>query len=267
MIIVSKYFLLFIIYSFFGWLMEMVVCSTADKRIVNRGFLIGPYCPIYGCGCLLILSLLRRYENDPFTLFVMAVLVCSLLEYLTSYIMEKLFKARWWDYSNRRFNINGRICLDNLLVFGILGLFIYYLVNPFLVKLISFVPDVLIIVIAFILFVVYLVDTIISFKIISGFKNVAKSIRKDSTEEITRRVKELLLEKGWLYKRLVSAFNFEASERLLRAAKETVEKGAREAKKHIDNGKKIAEDIIKAGVETAKKTIEDSKKKQKKRKR
>ena len=129
--IVCKYFLLFLFYSFLGWILEMVVCSIADKKVVNRGFLIGPYCPIYGSGCLLIISLLHKYQDDPFTLFIMAVIVCSLLEYFTSYIMEKLFKARWWDYSDRRFNINGRICLDNLVLFGVLGLLIFYVANPF----------------------------------------------------------------------------------------------------------------------------------------
>ena len=91
--IVCKYFLLFLFYSFLGWVLEMVVCSIADKKVVNRGFLIGPYCPIYGSGCLLIISLLHKYQDDPFTLFIMAIIVCSLLEYFTSYIMEKLFKG------------------------------------------------------------------------------------------------------------------------------------------------------------------------------
>ena len=73
--------------------MEMVVCYIATKEWVNRGFLIGPICPIYGCGCLLIILLLDRYLKDPIVLFVMAMLLCSLLEYFTSYLMEKLFKT------------------------------------------------------------------------------------------------------------------------------------------------------------------------------
>ena len=132
-------------YSILGWILEMVVCSIADKKVVNRGFLVGPYCPIYGCGCLLIIALLHKYQDDPFTLFIMAVIVCSLLEYFTSYVMEKLFKARWWDYSDRKFNINGRICLDNLFLFGILGLLIFYIVNPLFSGFIDKINDTLLI--------------------------------------------------------------------------------------------------------------------------
>lgn len=262
--IVCKYFLLFLFYSFLGWILEMVVCSIADKKVVNRGFLIGPYCPIYGSGCLLIISLLHKYQDDPFTLFIMAVIVCSLLEYFTSYIMEKLFKARWWDYSDRRFNINGRICLDNLVLFGVLGLLIFYVANPFFGGLIDRFNDTVLMVVAIVLFVVFIVDGIISLKVISGFKNVAKSIHKDSTDEITSKVRELLLEKNWLYKRLIKAFDFKASERLLKEihkrAKQTIEKGVEVTQKTIQAGAEVAHKTIKTGVEVTQKTIKETKK-------
>ena len=262
--IVCKYFLLFLFYSFLGWILEMVVCSIADKKVVNRGFLIGPYCPIYGSGCLLIISLLHKYQDDPFTLFIMAIIVCSLLEYFTSYIMEKLFKARWWDYSDRRFNINGRICLDNLVLFGVLGLLIFYVANPFFGGLIDRFNDTVLIIVAIVLFVVFIVDGIISLKVISGFKNVAKSIHKDSTDEITSKVRELLLEKNWLYKRLIKAFDFKASERLLKEihkrAKQTIEKGVEVTQKTIQAGAEVAHKTIKTGVEVTQKTIKETKK-------
>lgn len=262
--IVCKYFLLFLFYSFLGWILEMVVCSIADKKVVNRGFLIGPYCPIYGSGCLLIISLLHKYQDDPFTLFIMAIIVCSLLEYFTSYIMEKLFKARWWDYSDRRFNINGRICLDNLVLFGVLGLLIFYVANPFFGGLIDRFNDTVLMVVAIVLFVVFIVDGIISLKVISGFKNVAKSIHKDSTDEITSKVRELLLEKNWLYKRLIKAFDFKASERLLKEihkrAKQTIEKGVEVTQKTIQAGAEVAHKTIKTGVAVTQKTIKETKK-------
>lgn len=262
--IVCKYFLLFLFYSFLGWILEMVVCSIADKKVVNRGFLIGPYCPIYGSGCLLIISLLHKYQDDPFTLFIMAIIVCSLLEYFTSYIMEKLFKARWWDYSDRRFNINGRICLDNLVLFGVLGLLIFYVANPFFGGLIDRFNDTVLMVVAIVLFVVFIVDGIISLKVISGFKNVAKSIHKDSTDEITSKVRELLLEKNWLYKRLIKAFDFKASERLLKEihkrAKQTIEKGVEVTQKTIQAGAEVAHKTIKTGVEVTQKTLKETKK-------
>ena len=121
------YFLFFIIYSFLGWLLEVTVKLVEDQRFINRGFLIGPVCPIYGFGALLLQLLLNKYINDPWTLFIMIILTCSVLEYSTSYILEKLFHTRWWDYSRKKFNINGRICLETMIPFGIFGLIIMYI--------------------------------------------------------------------------------------------------------------------------------------------
>ena len=128
---IKIYFLLFIIYSFIGWLMETTLKSYEAKKFINRGFLIGPYCPIYGCGCILIILLLKKYEPYPLGLFCMSVVICTILEYLTSYFMEKLFNARWWDYSKRKFNINGRVCINTMIPFGILGTLMMYFINPF----------------------------------------------------------------------------------------------------------------------------------------
>ena len=265
MVLFCKYFLLFIFYSFLGWILEMVVCTVFDKKVVNRGFLIGPYCPIYGSGCLLILSLLHKYQDDPFTLFIMAILVCSLLEYFTSYIMEKLFKARWWDYSNSKFNINGRICLESLILFGVLGLLLFYVANPFFSNVIDKFNNNLLFVMSFILLLIFIVDCIISLKVISGFKNVVNSIKKDNTEEITFKVKEMLIKKNWLYKRLVSAFNFKASERLLKElgnkAKKTIEKSVKVTHKTIKAGAKVAHKTLTNGVNVTKNTLDKTKKK------
>ena len=85
---IRVYFLLFMIYSVLGWTMEVTCKLIQYKRFINRGFLIGPYCPIYGCGGILITVLLNRYMSDPFVLFVMAILLCGTLEYLTSYFMD-----------------------------------------------------------------------------------------------------------------------------------------------------------------------------------
>ena len=235
---IGMLFLLFIIYSFLGWCMEMVVCYFATRKWVNRGFLIGPICPIYGWGCLLIILLLKRYLDDPLVLFVMSMVLCSLLEYYTSYLMEKLFKARWWDYSHKKYNINGRICLDNILAFGILGLLMMYFINPFVVKMLGFVSTKVLNIVVIVIFVIFLVDNIVSLKVISGFKKVAKSIHKDSTEEITKKVREILSSQGKLYRRLVSAFDFEASEKLIKNFKERVKATADEVVKNIEKNKK-----------------------------
>ena len=138
---IRVYFLLFMIYAILGWCMEVTCKLIQYKRFINRGFLIGPYCPIYGYGAILITFLLKKYTNDPIALFFMAIIICGTLEYLTSYFMEKIFKARWWDYSQKKFNINGRVCLNTIIPFGLLGLFIMYVSNPFFISKIEMLPQ------------------------------------------------------------------------------------------------------------------------------
>lgn len=176
------------------------------KKIVNRGFLIGPYCPIYGFGALFIIIALDKYKNDALVLFVMCVLSCGILEYMTSLVMEKIFKTRWWDYSKNKFNINGRICLETLVLFGLGGLLISYFINPFIISILSLIPNIILNILTFIFFIIFVIDVIISCKIINSFKNTVTNVRKDSTDEIKKRVKEFLANKSKLVNRLVDAF-------------------------------------------------------------
>ena len=204
---IEKYIALFFIYSFAGWVMETVQISIRQKKFVNRGFLVGPYCPIYGVGCISMILLLNRYINDPFTLFIMSILLFSFLEYFTSYFMEKIFKIRWWDYSRRKFNINGRICLETMIPFGLGGMFIMYIVNPFFLKMLSHIPDVLLTVISIVLALVFIFDLCMSTKIIFNLKSTVRNIKKDSTEEITAKVKDFIMNNAkYAKKRLVKAF-------------------------------------------------------------
>lgn len=201
---------LFLIYSFIGWIVEVSAFLIQDHKFVNRGFLIGPVVPIYGTGGILITILLTKYQSDPIVLFCMAVIVCSILEYLTSYIMEKIFKTRWWDYSNKKFNINGRICLSNLIVFGIMGLVMVYLINPFLIGILNKIDPILLKCVVSILMVLFVIDFFVSFSVTSKIKNVGKVVFKDSTEEINAKVKEILLSNGKLTRRVIKAFpNFD----------------------------------------------------------
>ncbi len=203
---IAIYILLFFIYSFLGWIMEVLLILVTQHKFVNRGFLIGPICPIYGYGCLLIIILLKRYLSEPLTLFIMALIICSILEYMTSFVMEKIFKARWWDYSDKKFNINGRVCLENLIPFGLLGTIIMYIINPFFNRIIQLIPNILIYLIAIILLIIYLVDNVVSSVVISSIRKEIKSAEKDQTEEITKRVKEVIGNKGYLGKRIIKAF-------------------------------------------------------------
>lgn len=199
-------FLLFISYAFLGWCMEVTCKFIQYKKFINRGFLIGPYCPIYGWGALAITILLKRYMEEPLVLFVMSTLICSIIEYLTSYFMEKKYHARWWDYSNKKFNINGRICLETLIPFGILGVAIMYGTNPILFKLYNQIPQLVINILTVILFIGFIVDNIISSNIISSINVEGNKLIKDNTEEITEKIKQVLRQKSWLHRRLINAY-------------------------------------------------------------
>src|SRR5574344_2167877 len=168
---IAMLFMLFITYSIIGWCME-VTCKLIElKKFINRGFLIGPYCPIYGWGCILITVLLNKYMKDPLVLFVMAIVICSILEYFTSYFMEKIFKARWWDYSRRKFNINGRICLETMIPFGILGCVMILVFNPIVFSFLKLFSKNILIIISIITFIILIVDYVASTCIIFNFRN------------------------------------------------------------------------------------------------
>ncbi len=208
--LIKIYFLLFSIYSFLGWCME-VSCSLVErKKLVNRGFLLGPYCPIYGCGAVLITLLLNGFVKRPVILFFMAILVCGILEYLTSFLMEKLFHLRWWDYSQKKYNINGRVCLDTIIPFGILGMVIMYVSNPFLLDKISLISDTSLNIIFYSLLTIFVIDNIISLTTIVGISNTTTRInmenKEDNTEEITKKVREILLGKSFTQRRLLNAY-------------------------------------------------------------
>ena len=182
---------IFFIYSFLGWCMESFgsIINPKVKKFVNRGFLIGPYCPVYGFGVVLITLLLGKYQENPSTVFVLSIFTCGILEYFTSWILEKLFGARWWDYSKQKYNINGRICLETLIPFGLFGMCTLCFINPFIVDKLVLIPYFIYNNVAIALSVIFIIDGIISFFIIKSLKNITlKNV--DNTEEISDMVKE-----------------------------------------------------------------------------
>ena len=217
--------------------MEVICKWIQYKRFINRGFLIGPYCPIYGWGALAITILLKRYTDDVVALFVMAVVICSVIEYFTSYFMEKKYHARWWDYSDKKFNINGRICLETMVPFGILGVIIMYVTNPFFMGIYNAIPETALHIIAGVLFVAFIIDNMVSSKVISSIHLEEEKIA-DNTEEITteisNRLKQLIKEKSYLHKRLVNAypnFKLEQLEKMKARLQKRKEKYDRKQKK------------------------------------
>ncbi len=257
---ITYYFLLFMIYSVAGWLLE-VTCKYIDyKKFINRGFLIGPYCPIYGFGAVLITFLLYRYEEDPIVLFLMTILICGALEYFTSWAMEKIFKARWWDYSKRKFNLDGRICLGTLVPFGVFGLILTYITNPFLLNCLNNANLIVLNTIAVILFIIYIVDNIISTIIILGFRKTTITIGRkesaDNTEEITKKVKEILAQKSWGYKRLIDAFpSLETIKIRIKEITDEVKENVNELKENINEKAEDIKNAINDKKEDVKNTI------------
>lgn len=204
--IIAYYILFYFIYSNLGWFMEVITIFTTQHTLVNRGFLVGPICPIYGTCALLMIGVLHFFIETPIVLFLMAILICSIAEYITSYFMEKIFGARWWDYSNKLFNLNGRICLANSLAFGLLGFCLIYFIQPFMWKVVTKIPIGIIYILVTIFLLIYIVDNIVSFRVILKLKKVTQFVRADNTKEISEKVKEILKNTSFLGKRLISAF-------------------------------------------------------------
>lgn len=219
--VIARYFLYFIIYAFMGWLLEEIWHLIKLKKIVDRGFLIGPLCPIYGWGCILIIILIGRNTTDILAVFLKAIVVCSILEYLTSYIMEKLFHARWWDYSDSKFNLNGRICLDTMLPFGFLGCFVVYVLHPFVMSIVNLLSMPWFYIVTGIILIIFLVDNIISLNVMFNIKGQIRLELKDSTEEMNERVREWIKSKSLIYRRINGAYpNFKINEYITNKIKE-----------------------------------------------
>lgn len=171
---IESYFLWFMIYSIAGWVYETAICSVMQKRFVNRGFLNGPYCPIYGCGAVLNLIALSSVKS-PILLFFASALLSTVLEYLTSWIMEKMFHARWWDYSDMKFNIGGRVFLLGAVVFGIMSVVQLVVIHPHLAALTCLIPQNIRQAIALLLFTVFLTDTVYTVTKMSEFDELLRT--------------------------------------------------------------------------------------------
>lgn len=131
---------IFFIYGFLGWCMEVVYAAIETGKFVNRGFLAGPLCPIYGIGILIVVWVLKPVENSVFLLFTGALVLTSILEFITGFLLERFFNDKWWDYSDLPFNIKGYICLKFSIAWGLICVFIVRLVYPITDKLISVIP-------------------------------------------------------------------------------------------------------------------------------
>lgn len=191
--IIEKYFLWLVFYSVVGWIYETILCSIQERHFVNRGFLNGPYCPIYGFGALLDILILGKISNPVYLFLLGAILTCT-LEYLTSYFMEKLFNARWWDYSEWKFNIGGRVCLAGGIVFGLFSVLLIKIIHPVICKYTNFLPPLVLHIASATIFIAFIIDAYITIKEFAGFDKKLKeaaAIIKESKNRIADKIHSL----------------------------------------------------------------------------
>ena len=165
---------IFIIYAFFGWCTEVSYAALDTGKFVNRGFLNGPYCPIYGCGIVIVVTILTPLKENLLLLFVGSVLLTTTLEFLTGYILEKAFHNKWWDYSDKPFNVKGYICLKFSILWGLACTFVMEILHPAIYKLITWIPFVPGVILLTILMGIFAVDCCITVSTILKFNRHLK---------------------------------------------------------------------------------------------
>ncbi len=174
----------FFIYSFLGWILESLYKSILQKKIVNSGFLAGPFCPIYGYGALIMYFSLRGVTNNIFILFLFGMFALSVFEYIVGLFLEIVFQTKYWDYSKNKFNIQGRVCLLNSIYWGILGIIFMKLIHPFVEGLVSKIPNTIILILVCVGVIYMLIDTINT-----TVKLIKINIRLKDWEKITEDIK------------------------------------------------------------------------------
>lgn len=193
-----RFVLYFTIFAVMGYFVEAINSLLRKGKLSNRGFLFGPYLPIYGFAAVIMVVILQNLPNDNLWLvFLSAMLMGAVLEYVTSFLLEKIFHLRWWDYSKSdRLNINGRICLRNSLAFGVVGCLFKFLLLPAANNAIDLMPKWLQITITFVMLVIYVIDLVASSYANMKVKNMAElgKVIGDQTSEIKKNAKKVIKE-------------------------------------------------------------------------
>ncbi len=180
----------FFIYSFAGWCIEVCCAAIQKRKFVNRGFVNGPLCPIYGSGAVLFAIFLPELKEDPFFLFLAGAILASILEFTTGALLEKLFHRKWWDYSDIKWNYEGYVCLPVSLIWGGCAVILNMFLNPLLVKLLGIMPKLLIVIIMIALTVVLVLDTVGTTLAIRGLQK--KQVQLAEFTEGVSQVSKLL---------------------------------------------------------------------------
>ena len=182
---------IFIIYAFIGWCAEVSFAAVDNGKFVNRGFLNGPYCPIYGCGVVIVVAVLTPIKESLFILFLGSMLLTTVLEFLTGFILEKVFHNKWWDYSDKPFNIMGYVCLKFSILWGLACTFIMKVLHPSIYKFITIIPHVLGIILLSIIMTAFFIDLGVTVSTILKFNKRLKLM-----DEVAQKMHQLSDEIG-----------------------------------------------------------------------
>ena len=207
----EHYFLWFLFYSFVGWMYESILVSCQQHRLVNRGFLNGPLCPIYGTGAILGVAILGNVRN-PIIIFLISMVGATILEYTTSWVMEQLFHARWWDYSNFRFNLQGRVCLLGALIFGLGGVGVVLGSQPYVERVTDMIPLPMLHTLVTVLALITIIDLAVTVTGMLEFEQVLDSV--------AQVVQDVAARAGGTWQRGSSA----VSDRMRELSQDTVER-------------------------------------------
>lgn len=179
--------LLFAIYSFLGWCTEVLYYFKTKHRFVNRGFLYGPFCPIYGFGLVCLIILLDNFKNNIFILFILSTFITSFIEYFTGLILEKIFKSKWWDYSDDPWNLHGRICLLYSLIWGAASVAVIKILHPAINNLVSNIPYSIGNLLFYTIILYFLVDFSFTISSLIKFKNFLYYIQVEFTNKFSEK--------------------------------------------------------------------------------
>ena len=130
----------FLVYSLMGWIVESVYMSICNRKLTNRGFAKGPFCPIYGVGALTVFFLLRPYSDQPFQLFLLGMILATAIEFITAVIMNRIFGEIWWDYREKPLNYKGIICLESSIAWGFYTLGLFFFLQNMVSSLVDALP-------------------------------------------------------------------------------------------------------------------------------
>ena len=233
--------LLFFAYAFLGWCIEVTLKYFQFHRFINRGFLTGPWLPIYGFGATMItitVKGLSPLESSIGTTFVISFILCGTIEYMTSFVLEKRFHARWWDYSQKPMNLHGRIWIGNLILFGLGGVLIVELFNPLLSHLSEHMSFRLREILAIVLSCIFAADYVMSHFVLKLVKTGVESSEADDTEAINKEIDLLLRDRSFFHRRFAEAYPevIYRTERIaarLEAIKAETERLRLEAEQHV----------------------------------